>query len=499
MALATLYTRALIGVDAPLVTVEVHLAGGLPNMTIVGMAETAVKESRDRVRSALINSRFDFPASRITINLAPADLPKGGGRYDLAIALGILAASGQIPESALRDTEAMGELSLSGELRPVQGALPAAMAARAAERQLLLPQLNAPELSLLPDCQAFAADHLLTLCGHLRGQAPLQPVTCSRPPARAPQVEMADIKGQPQARKALEVAAAGGHNLLFFGPPGTGKTLLASRLPAILPAMSDQEALEVAALQSISGQPVDWGVRPFRAPHHTCSGVALVGGGSVPRPGEITLAHHGVLFLDELTEFQRATLDVLREPLESGEIHIARAARQTRFPARFQLVAAMNPTPGGYAVTDQRSQRYTPEQLQRYLNRLSGPFLDRIDLYVEVPAVPPDVLQNRQRGESTEVVQARVQAAWERQQARQGKQNRDLSSGELTELAVLPPAERQLLIELSARFELSARAQHRIEKLSLTLADLEGVSQVGKPHILEALNLRQLERLGMTV
>ncbi len=497
MALATLYTRAVIGVDAPLVTVEVHLAGGLPNMTIVGMAETAVKESRDRVRSALINSQFDFPTSRITINLAPADLPKGGGRYDLAIALGILAASGQIPESALADTEVMGELSLSGELRPVQGALPVAMAARDQQRQLLLPAANAPELALLPDCQAFSADHLLTLCGHLRGQAPLSPVPCERPQNQQTGPEMADIKGQPQARKALEVAAAGGHNLLFFGPPGTGKTLLASRLPGIMPRMSDTEALEVAAIQSISGQSVGWGIRPFRAPHHTCSGVALVGGGSVPRPGEITLAHNGILFLDELTEFQRATLDVLREPLESGEIHIARAARQTRFPARFQLVAAMNPTPGGYASSDQRSQRYSPEQIQRYLSRLSGPFLDRIDLYVEVPAVPPEVLQTRSRGEDSATVQARVQAAWARQQARQGKQNRDLGSSELTELDVVGADERALLIELSSRFQLSARAQHRIEKLALTLADLAQEDRVSRGHILEALNLRQLDRLGL--
>lgn len=497
MALATLYTRAVIGVEAPLITVEVHLSGGLPHMAIVGMAETAVKESKDRVRSALLNAQFDFPASRITINLAPADLPKGGGRYDLAIALGILVASGQIPAAALRDTEVMGELSLSGKLRPVQGVLPAAMAAQKANRTLLLPAANAPEIGLLADCRAFAADHLLELCGHLKGQAPLAPVATYSPETVLNVADMSDIKGQPQARKALEVAAAGGHNLLFFGPPGTGKTLLASRLPGILPALSADEALDVAAIRSIIGQPILWGQRPFRAPHHTCSGAALVGGGSVPRPGEITLAHNGVLFLDELTEFNRSTLDVLREPLESGEIVISRAARKTTFPARFQLVAAMNPTPGGYNASDSRSRAYTPDQLQRYLSRLSGPFLDRIDLYVEVPTVPPDVLQGRAQGECSADVRERVQAAWARQQARQGKQNRDLTSTELHELGMLPHTERQLIVDLAERFRLSARAQHRIEKVALTLADLAGAHEVTKAHLIEALNMRQLDRLGV--
>ncbi|WLD58399.1 YifB family Mg chelatase-like AAA ATPase [Salinispirillum sp. LH 10-3-1] len=497
MALATLYTRAVIGVEAPLITVEVHLSGGLPHMAIVGMAETAVKESKDRVRSALLNAQFDFPASRITINLAPADLPKGGGRYDLAIALGILVASGQIPAAALRDTEVMGELSLSGKLRPVQGVLPAAMAAQKAGRTLLLPAGNAPEIGLLANCHAFAADHLLELCGHLKGQAPLSPVATQHPQTVLNVADMTDIKGQPQARKALEVAAAGGHNLLFFGPPGTGKTLLASRLPGILPELSPEEALDVAAIRSIIGQPILWGQRPFRAPHHTCSGAALVGGGSVPRPGEITLAHNGVLFLDELTEFSRATLDVLREPLESGEIVISRAARKTTFPARFQLVAAMNPTPGGFNASDSRSRAYTPEQLQRYLSRLSGPFLDRIDLYVEVPTVPAEVLQGRAQGESSAEVRARVQVAWERQQARQGKQNRDLTSTELHELGMLPQKERQMIVDLAERFRLSARAQHRIEKVALTLADLAGADEVAKTHLIEALNMRQLDRLGV--
>lgn len=497
MALATLYTRAVIGVEAPLITVEVHLSGGLPHMAIVGMAETAVKESKDRVRSALLNAQFDFPASRITINLAPADLPKGGGRYDLAIALGILVASGQIPAAALRDTEVMGELSLSGQLRPVQGVLPAAMAAQKAGRTLLLPAANAAEIGLLADCHAFAADHLLALCGHLKGQAPLPPVATQHPETVLNVADMTDIKGQPQARKALEVAAAGGHNLLFFGPPGTGKTLLASRLPGILPALSAEEALDVAAIRSITGQPILWGQRPFRAPHHTCSGAALVGGGSVPRPGEITLAHNGVLFLDELTEFNRATLDVLREPLESGEIVISRAARKTTFPARFQLVAAMNPTPGGCNASDSRSRSYTPEQLQRYLSRLSGPFLDRIDLYVEVPTVPAEVLQGRTQGECSAAVRERVQAAWQRQQARQGKQNRDLSSTELHELGMLPSEERQMIVDLAERFRLSARAQHRIEKVALTLADLAEATVVTKAHLIEALNMRQLDRLGV--
>jgi len=495
MALARLITRAIVGVESPPVTVEVHLSGGLPSMTIVGMAETAVKESRDRVRSALLNAQFEFPARRITVNLAPADLPKGSGRYDLAIALGILVASGQLPASSLDQTEVMGELALGGELRPVIGALPAAVAARAAGRRLLMPAGNAPDVAMLAAVDVVAADDLLVLCGHLRGHAPLPVLTHAMPDCLPSGPDLARVQGQPLARQALEIAASGGHNLLFFGPPGTGKTLLASSLPSLLPSMTEQEALEVAAIQSITGQPITWGVRPFRAPHHTTSGVALVGGGGVPRPGEITLAHRGVLFLDELTEFHRSTLDVLREPLESGEIHISRAARQTRFPAQFQLIAAMNPTPSGYSASDALSQGYSNEQLRRYLSRLSGPLLDRIDLYIEVPAVPPEVLHARAEAESSADVRRRVQAAWQRQMDRQGCRNQSLSESTFAQLGVLRDAEQALLIQLAKKLGLSARAQHRIQRIALTLADLAQAKSIEKPHIMTAIQLRQLDRL----
>jgi magnesium chelatase family protein len=495
MALARLITRAIVGVESPPVMVEVHLSGGLPSMTIVGMAETAVKESRDRVRSALLNAQFDFPARRITVNLAPADLPKGSGRYDLAIALGILVASDQLPAASLERTEVMGELALGGELRPVVGALPAAVAARAAGRRLLIPAGNAPDVAMLAAVDVVAAEDLLVLCGHLRGHAPLPRLLQKVPECHPEGPDLVRVKGQPLARQGLEIAAAGGHNLLFFGPPGTGKTLLASSLPSLLPTMTEQEALEVAAIQSITGQPVTWGIRPFRAPHHTTSGVALVGGGGVPRPGEITLAHQGVLFLDELTEFHRATLDVLREPLESGEIHLSRAARKTRFPAQFQLVAAMNPTPSGYAASDARSQSYSSEQLRRYMNRLSGPLLDRIDLYIEVPAVPAEVLYARTEAESSAQVQRRVQAAWQRQMDRQGCRNHHLSAAGFAELGVLRDAEQRLLIQMSEKLGFSARAQHRIQRIALTLADLAQADWIEKNHLMMAVQLRQLDRL----
>ena len=495
MALARLITRAIVGVETPPVMVEVHLTGGLPAMTIVGMAETAVKESRDRVRSALINAQFDFPARRITVNLAPADLPKGGGRYDLAIALGILLASEQLPAASLHETEVMGELALGGELRPVAGALPAAVAARSAGRRLLIPAANAPDVAVLANADVIAASDLLVLCGHLRGLAPISPLLHSMPSSSPQGPDIARVRGQPLARQALEIAAAGGHNLLFFGPPGTGKTLLATSLPSILPSMTEAESLEVAAIQSITGQPIVWGQRPFRAPHHTTSGVALVGGGQTPRPGEITLAHHGVLFLDELTEFHRATLDVLREPLESGEIFISRATRKTRFPAQFQLVAAMNPTPSGYSASDVRSEGYTQAQLRRYLNRLSGPLLDRIDLCIEVPAVPPEVLQARAPTETSAVVQQRVQLAWQRQMQRQGCQNQVLSDTALTQLGVLASAEQALLIRLAEQLRLSARAQHRLQRIALTLADLAKAPRIDQTHIMTAIQLRQLDRL----
>lgn len=387
MSLAIVHSRAQVGVEAPCVSVEAHLANGLPSLTLVGLPETAVRESKDRVRSALLNAGFDFPARRITLNLAPADLPKDGGRFDLAIALGILAASGQLPGTALDGLECLGELALSGAIRPVRGVLPAALAARDARRVLVVPKENAEEASLASGLTVFAVDHLLEIAGHLSGQAPLPPYQ-ARGLLRAPfpYPDLAEVQGQAAAKRALLVAAAGAHNLLLSGPPGTGKTLLASRLPGLLPALDEDEALEVAAIHSVASHvPLrHWPQRPFRQPHHSASAPALVGGGSRPQPGEITLAHQGVLFLDELPEFERKVLEVLREPLESGEIVIARANGRVRFPARFQLVAAMNPCPCGYLGDPSGRCRCTPEQVQRYRGKLSGPLLDRIDLHVSV-------------------------------------------------------------------------------------------------------------------
>lgn len=499
MSLAIIYTRAKVGIEAPLVTVEVHLSNGLPGMTMVGLPETAVRESKDRVRSAILNAHFEFPQRRITINLAPADLPKEGGRFDLAIALGILAASGQVRGDLLQDYEFLGELALTGELRSVQGGLPASMACRQAKRQLCVPTNNTEEALLPRQAQVFGAAHLLDVTAHLNGQVKL-PLLQSKPAQKQRSKVypcLSDIKGQQAAKRALEVAAAGRHNLLFYGPPGTGKTLLASRLSSILPPMTENEMLEVAAIHSIAGKKqTDRYQRPFRSPHHTASGVALVGGGSNPRPGEITLAHHGVLFLDELPEFSRSVLDVLREPLESGEIVISRAARQIHFPAQFQLIAAMNPTPGGYAADDPRSAGYSAEQIRRYMNRVSGPFLDRIDMHVEVSPIPTRVLSEQATGETSERVRQRVEAAYQRQLQRQDKSNTQLQPREVDQFCVLQPADAELLQQAIDRLGLSARSYHRILKVSRTLADLEQSDQIARHHLTEALGYRQLDRLS---
>ncbi|CAG8864662.1 Competence protein ComM [Pseudomonas fluorescens] len=492
MSLALVHSRAQVGVLAPAVSVETHLANGLPHLTLVGLPETTVKESKDRVRSAIINSGLNYPARRITQNLAPADLPKDGGRYDLAIALGILAASGQVPVGTLCEFECLGELALSGVLRPVQGVLPAALAAREAGRALIVPRENAEEACLASGLVVYAAGSLMELVTHLTGHTPLQPYAANGLVLHSrPYPDLSEVQGQLAAKRALLVAAAGAHNLLFTGPPGTGKTLLASRLPGLLPPLGEHEALEVAAIQSVSGHaPLNsWPQRPFRHPHHSASGAALVGGGGRPQPGEITLAHHGVLFLDELPEFERRVLEVLREPLESGEIVVARARDKVRFPARFQLVAAMNPCPCGYLGDPTGRCRCSTEQVQRYRNKLSGPLLDRIDLHLTV-ARESTVLSEQPSGETSISVAKVVAAARERQQARQGCANAFLDLKALRRHCSLTAEDQKWLETACERLTLSLRAAHRLLKVARTLADLEQVDAIGRCHLAEALQYR---------
>ncbi|MEE8342671.1 MAG: YifB family Mg chelatase-like AAA ATPase [Gammaproteobacteria bacterium] len=497
MSLAVVYSRAQLGIEAPLVSVEVHLSNGLPSLSIVGLPETAVKESKDRVRGALLNSRFEFPTRRITVNLAPADLPKAGGRFDLPIALGILAASGQIPKQALSGHEFIGELALSGELRAVRGVLCAALQCGHQQRTLILPKENATEAALVQQTVVLGANHLLEVTEQLTSGLRLTPELPAPPPGSSDAVpDLADVRGQHQARRALEVAAAGGHSLLMVGPPGTGKSLLACRLPGILPPLTDEQALETAAVTSVSPQGFDyrtWKKRPFRNPHHTSSAVALVGGGSHPRPGEISLAHHGVLFLDELPEFDRRALEVLREPLETGCITISRAARQAEFPARFQLIAAMNPCHCGYLGDPSGRCRCTAEQVQRYRAKISGPLLDRIDIQIEVPRLPFEQLQGAS-GESSEVVRKRVEASQQRQRKRSEKLNALLDNKEIDKFCTITEKDKRLLHQVMERFQLSARAYHRILKVARTIADLEGVKKITTKHLTESIGYRCLDR-----
>ncbi|WP_151810662.1 YifB family Mg chelatase-like AAA ATPase [Acinetobacter bereziniae] len=491
MSLAKIYTRGLLGLHAPLIEVEVHVSAGLPSLTIVGLAEAAVRESKDRVRSAIINSGFQFPTKRLTINLAPADLPKDGSRLDLPIALGILIATGQLPENVTDDFEFIGELALDGHLRPVTGTLTIAMACQLAKHQLMLPQENADEAAQLPEFKVFAAHHLKQVCDHFLNTQKIE-VTSTQKSTLDKQYkfDLADVKGQLRPRRALEIAAAGGHSLLFKGPPGTGKTLLASRLPSILPALNPQENLEVASIYSIANTQHHFGQRPFRAPHHTTSAIALVGGGSNPKPGEITLAHLGVLFLDELPEFDKKVLEVLRQPLESKEIIISRASRQITFPANFQLIAAMNPCPCGYAFNQDSRCQCSAESIKRYQSRISGPLLDRIDLHIDVPPLKAQELQDTTPVEDSATVRERVLQAFHFQIQRQGGLNHALSPKQLEKYVVLDETSQKMIEMAQQRLNLSARAYHRILRVSRTIADLAQSEQIQSTHLTEALSYR---------
>ncbi|MDO4894960.1 YifB family Mg chelatase-like AAA ATPase [Moraxella sp.] len=501
MSFAKIHTRSVVGLHAPQVVVEVHLSQGLPALTIVGLPEASVRESKDRVRSAILNSGFDFPNRRLTINLAPADVPKEGSRLDLPIALGILAASGQIDETVLDNFEFVGELALNGDLRDITGALSIARAIKNSSdnRSLILPKDNAIEAAKVGQITVLGATNLTAVCQHLdvisginANQANLLAPTTVAIEHSTPKypLDLSDVKGQHHARRALEIAAAGGHSLLFTGSPGSGKTLMASRLPSILPPLDDEEALEVASIYSIAGVPYTFGERPFRPCHHTISAVALVGGGSRPKPGEISLAHHGVLFLDELPEFDRKTLETLRQPIESKEIIISRANSQVAFPADFQLIAAMNPCPCGYHGDGTDRCHCRPEQIKRYQDKISGPLLDRIDLHIHVPAVPIDDLQNAPIGESSSIVRQRVIQAHQKQLSRQQKTNAQLSPAELDCIAILQPDQQKILKLAQARLNLSARSYHRILRVARTIADLADADEISSTHLAEALSYR---------
>ena len=509
MSLALVQSRTLLGLQARPVQVEVHLANGLPSFTLVGLADTEVKEARERVRSAIQNAGLEFPGNkRITVNLAPADLPKDSGRFDLPIALGILAASGQIDASRLAGHEFAGELSLGGELRAIRGALAMGLALRqagaGAATRLVLPPDSAEEAALARGAQVWRARHLLDVArqfapaGSALAEAAADDAGWHRVEAKTLQPaaagpDLADVRGQAAARRALEIAAAGGHSLLLVGAPGSGKSMLAQRLAGLLPPLSDEQALETAAVASLAGRFVfeHWGSRPTCAPHHSASAVALVGGGSPPRPGEISLAHHGILFLDELPEFPRSALEALREPLESGLIRISRAARQTEFPARFQLVAAMNPCPCGYLGSTVRACRCTPDQVARYQGKLSGPLLDRIDLQVEVPALPAQDLLGAVPGEASAQVRVRVLAARERAERRQGQTNQQLEGSALAQHAGLDDAATQFLQKAASRLGWSGRATHRALRVARTIADLAGSERIEVAHLAEAMQYRR--------
>lgn len=499
MAIACVTTRASLGVEAPEVTVEVHLSNGLPAFNLVGLPETSVKEAKERVRSALINAGFEFPQRRITVNLAPADLPKQGGRYDLPIAIGILAASKQIPDTALKNHEFVGELALSGHIRFCPGLLPVIVDARKKSKTLVIPLDNRSDADLVGYHKTYFASHLIGLSEYLHGQQQLPSISEGlewlKPEAESSQKCLSDVIGQYQAKRALEIAAAGNHNLLFLGPPGTGKTMLASRIMQLLPPLSYDEALEVAAIHSVAGRTIpvsQFYHRPFRSPHHTSSSISLVGGGSHPKPGEISLAHRGVLFLDEVAEFPRKVLDCLREPMETGEVVISRAAAKLTFASRFQLIAAMNPSPCG----DTANARATPDQIQRYLSRLSGPFIDRFDLTIDVPRLPEGTLtQKQQTTETSTTIAERVRLAREKQLNRAGVLNAELTGKQLAQTSGFTQTDLEFLEQSVNKLGLSVRSYHRLQRVARTIADLAQSTNVDRSHIAQALGYRAMDRL----
>lgn len=498
MSYATVQSCTLSGINAQPVTVEIHIGGGLPGMSIVGLPQSSVRESKDRVKAAIMHAELKYPMVKIVVNLAPADLPKQGGRFDLPIALGILIATGQLPETALRNLVVVGELGLTGQIRPVSGALPAALAFSHSSFGLLMPEANRQEAMRSTRTKLFLAEDLLTLFmqlkkGHLHALSRDKYISQNIGHRQNTKTDMSDVRGQERARRALEIAAAGAHNLLMVGPPGTGKSMLASRVPSIQPVMTQKESMETASIHSISHAGFDdasWGARPFRAPHHTASGVALVGGGSKPMPGEISLAHNGVLFLDELSEFPRAVLDVLREPMETGSISISRAARQSEFPARFQLVAAMNPCPCGYYGDPDIQCRCTPDQIARYAMRISGPFLDRIDLHVQVSRLSRSTLQSTKEEECSATIRKRVAAARSVQIERQGSANCVLDGKSLNLHVPLDQETQNILDDASDQLALSLRAVHRVQRVARTIADIDVSENVETSHLVEALSYR---------